>query len=68
MDGTEDLKDHVEVLRINLRDHENAEAFAITVPDAVGFLLPKTTAARFREEPGTLTISTTTAATRKIQL
>ena len=51
VDGAEDLRDHVEVLRINLREDENAEAFEITVPDAVGFLLLKTTVARFREEP-----------------
>jgi hypothetical protein len=51
VDGAEDLRDHVEVLRINLRDGEKAEAFEITVPDAVGFLLLKTTVARFREEP-----------------
>lgn len=46
VDGAEDLRDHVEVLRINLRDDENAEGFEITVPDAVGFLLLKTTVAR----------------------
>jgi len=51
VDGAEDLKDHLEILRINLRDGDKAETFDITVPDGVGFLLLKTTAGRFREEP-----------------
>lgn len=51
VDGAKDLRDHVEILRINLRDDHNTEAFEITVPDAVGFLLLKTTVGRFREEP-----------------
>ena len=51
VDGAEDLKDHVETLRINVRDGDKVEAFDINVPDAVGFLLLKTTVGRFREEP-----------------
>ena len=51
VDAAEDLNDHIEVLRINLHDGDKAEAFEIIVPDAVGFLLLKTTVARFREQP-----------------
>jgi hypothetical protein len=51
VDGAEDLKDHVETLRINLRDGDKVESFDINVPDAVGFLLLKTAVGHFREEP-----------------
>ena len=50
VDGAEDLKDHVETLRINVRVADKVESFDINVPDAVGFLLLKTTVGRFREE------------------
>jgi|SRR5579872_4315882 len=49
VDGAEDLEDHVETLRINLRDGDTVEAFEITVPNGAGFLLLKTTVGRFRE-------------------
>ena len=67
MDGAEDLKDHVETLRINVRDCDKVESFDINVPDAVGFLLLKTAVGHFRKNPRTLTISTITAAIRKIR-
>ena len=51
VDGAEDLKDHVETLRINVRDGDKLESFDINVPDAVGFLLLKTAVGHFREEP-----------------
>ena len=51
VDGAEDLKDHVETLRINVRDGDKVESFDINVPDAVGFLLLKTAVGHFREEP-----------------
>lgn len=51
VDGAEDLKDHVETLRINVRDGDKVESFDINVPDAVGFLLLKTVVGHFREEP-----------------
>jgi hypothetical protein len=50
VDGAEDLNDHVETLRINLRDADKVESFAISVPDAAGFLLLKTAVGYFREE------------------
>jgi len=50
VDGAEDLKDHVETLRINVRDGDKVDSFEIDVPDAVGFLLLKTAVGRFREE------------------
>ncbi len=50
VDGAEDLNDHVETLRINLRDGDNVESFEITVPDPAGFLLLKTAVGHFREE------------------
>lgn len=51
VDGAEDLKDHVETLRINVRDADKFESFNINVPDAIGFLLLKTAVGHFREEP-----------------
>jgi len=51
VDGAEDLNDHIETLQINVRDGDKVEAFEITVPDAVGFLLLKTTVGHYREEP-----------------
>jgi hypothetical protein len=51
VDGAEDLKDHVEILRIKVRDGDKVESFEINVPDAVGFLLLKTAVGHFREEP-----------------
>jgi hypothetical protein len=51
VDGAEDLKDHVETLRINVRDGDKVESFDINVPDAVGFLLLKTAVGHSREEP-----------------
>lgn len=51
MDGGEDLNDPIETLQINVRDGENVETFEITVPNAVGFLLLKTTVGHYREEP-----------------
>lgn len=50
VDGAEHLKDHVETLRINLRGSDKVESFEINAPDAVGFLLLKTTVGHFREE------------------
>ena len=51
VDGGEDLNDHIETLKINLQDGKNVKAFEIVVPNAVGFLLLKTTVAHYREEP-----------------
>jgi hypothetical protein len=51
VDGAENLNDHIETLQFNVRDGEKLETFEITVPDAVGFLLLKTTVGRYREEP-----------------
>jgi Nucleotidyl transferase AbiEii toxin, Type IV TA system len=50
VDGGEDLNDHVETLTINVRDGDNVETFDITVPNAVGFLLLKTTVGHYRED------------------
>ena len=50
VDGGEDLNDHIETLTINVRDGDNVETFEITVPNAVGFLLLKTTVGHYREE------------------
>jgi hypothetical protein len=50
VDGGEDLNDHIETLTINVRDGENVETFEITVPNAVGFLLLKTTVGHYRED------------------
>jgi hypothetical protein len=50
-DGGQDLNDHVETLTINVRDGEKLETFEITVPNAVGFLLLKTTVGHYREDP-----------------
>jgi hypothetical protein len=50
-DGGENLGNHIETIQINCREGESLETFEITVPDAVGFLILKTTAARFREKP-----------------
>jgi hypothetical protein len=50
VDGAEDLSDHTETLQINVRDGDKVETFEITVPDAVGFLLLKTTVGHYREE------------------
>jgi hypothetical protein len=50
VDGGEDLNDHIEMLQINLRDSENVETFEIAVPNAVGFLLLKTTVGHYQEE------------------
>ncbi len=50
VDGGEDLNDHVETLTINVRDGDNMETFEITVPNAVGFLLLKTTVGHYRED------------------
>jgi len=50
VDGGEDLNDHIESLTINVRDGENVETFEITVPNAVGFLLLKTTVGHYRED------------------
>ena len=50
VDGAEDLKDHVEILRINVRDGDRVESLEINVPDAVGFLLLKTTVGHFRAQ------------------
>jgi hypothetical protein len=51
VDGAEDLNDHVETIRINCTEGEHAETFEITVPDATGFLILKTTVCRYREKP-----------------
>src|SRR5215471_5697889 len=51
VDGGEDLNDHIETVQINLRDRENVEKFEIAVPNAVGFLLLKTTVGHYREDP-----------------
>ena len=37
VDGAEDLKDHVETLRINVRDGDRVESLEINVPDARRF-------------------------------
>jgi hypothetical protein len=50
VDGGEDLNDHIETLTIKVRDGDNVETFEITVPNAVGFLLLKTTVGHYREE------------------
>src|SRR5215470_862498 len=50
VDGGEDLNDHIETLMLNVRDGDNVETFEITVPNAVGFLLLKTTVGHYREE------------------
>jgi len=49
-DGAENLGNHVETIQINCREGESLETFEITVPDAVGFLILKTTVTRFREK------------------
>lgn len=49
-DGAEELGNHIETIQINCRERESLETFEITVPDAVGFLILKTTVARFREK------------------
>jgi nucleotidyltransferase AbiEii toxin of type IV toxin-antitoxin system len=51
VDGAEDLNDHVETIRINCTEGVHAETFEITVPDATGFLILKTTVCRYREKP-----------------
>lgn len=50
VDGGEDLNDHIKTLTINVRDGDNVEIFEITVPNAVGFLLLKTTVGHYRED------------------
>jgi hypothetical protein len=50
IDGAEELDNHIETIRLNFRERENVQTFEITVPDAVGFLILKTTATRFREK------------------
>ena len=51
VDGGEDLNDHIETLQIRLRrNSEKVETFEIAVPNAVGFLLLKTTVGHYREE------------------
>ncbi len=49
-DGAEGLGNHIENIQINCREGESLETFEITVPDAVGFLILKTTVTRFREK------------------
>lgn len=49
-DGGEDLGNHIETIQINCREGESLETFEITVPDAAGFLILKTTVTRFREK------------------
>lgn len=51
VDGAEDLNDHIETLQINCREDDNVQTFEITVPDATGFLILKTTVCRYREKP-----------------
>jgi hypothetical protein len=50
-DGGEDLGNHIETIQIHCREGESLETFEITVPDAVGFLILKTTVTRYREKP-----------------
>jgi len=50
-DGGEDLGNHIETIQINCREGDSLETFEIVVPDAVGFLILKTTVTRFREKP-----------------
>jgi hypothetical protein len=50
VDGGEDLNDHIETLTINVRDGKTVETFELTVPNAVGFLLLKTTVGHYRED------------------
>jgi len=45
-DGGEDLGNHIETIQIHCREGESLETFEITVPDAVGFLILKTTVTR----------------------
>jgi len=45
-DGGEDLGNHVETIQINCREGDSVETFEIAVPDAVGFLILKTTVTR----------------------
>jgi hypothetical protein len=49
-DGGENLGNYIETIHINCRKGESLETFEITVPDAVGFLILKTTVTRFREK------------------
>lgn len=50
VDGADDLNDHVETIQINCREGNNVKTFEITVPDATGFLILKTTVCRYREK------------------
>jgi hypothetical protein len=50
VDGAEDLGDHLETLQLHCREGASIETFEITVPNAVGFLILKTTVTRFREK------------------
>ena len=50
-DGGEDLGNHIETIQIHCREGESLETFEITVPDAIGFLILKTTVTRYREKP-----------------
>ena len=52
VDAAENLGNHVETIQINCREGETLETFEIAVPDAVGFLILKTTVTRFREKKG----------------
>jgi hypothetical protein len=50
-DGGEDLGNHIETIQIRCQEGESIETFEITIPDAVGFLILKTTVTKFREKP-----------------
>lgn len=50
VDGAEELDNHIETIRLNVREGETVQTFEITIPDAVGFLILKTTVTRFREK------------------
>lgn len=51
VDGGEDLNNHIETLQIKVRDADKIESFEVVVPNSVGFLLLKTMAGHYREEP-----------------
>jgi hypothetical protein len=51
IDGAEELNEHVETIQIKCREGELVETFEIAVPNAVGFLILKTTVCRYREKP-----------------
>ena len=49
VDGVEDLREHVETIRISWLDGNRAET-CVTIPDPVGFLILKTEVCRYRQK------------------